>query len=59
MEMTVTVARTFDSTVFEVLNADSEDVLDLMEYMIFTASNTKKNKPVPTVSHKNDGFWDF
>lgn len=58
--MTVSVARIFNTNIFEVLNAQADEVIDSIIYMWETAENMpqahegEQKKP-----RKNDGFWDF
>lgn len=56
MELTITLAKHFDMTPFDLNREDLFEVIDFINYFIDKGTETKKKPPEQPIS---DGFWDF
>ena len=60
MENTVTLARVFSMSPFEIMAQDSDDVIMLINYYIEKSDEAPEAGAADSRrSGKHDGFWDF
>ena len=59
MDITAAIARVAGVSIFAVLEERAENVLDMYQYIIEKADETKIPQETPAKSASDDRFWDF
>ena len=62
LDITASVAKIYNASIFEVLAANADDVIFVINYTIEKgdkAAATPTAEKVAVTSRINDGFWDF
>ena len=59
MDITAAIARVTGVSIFAVLEERAENVLDMYQYIIEKADETKIPQETPAKSVSDDRFWDF